>query len=1217
MDYNVSKELNKGLAAEKLSTNQRIIENSYSEKGLASIKEGQQITGTVVSVGDQVTLNFSGQKVTASKNVLKNAVPGEVKTFEVVKATPKEIELKPVEGDTVSRASFKAVMVSEADPGTILAQKEKAVQKSVKEAEYNETREMLSQIGNTLTELDCKALEKEGFPVEAFIVSGLYHALTRVKTEIAQEAQIARKDQEESQANEINDVRSDLGAVNEINNKVAKATNHITEIVSGKLAKANLPATDENVSQITNALELGKSVRGLDEKAMQYLIANEEEPSVKNIYKAGYSVTAQNPVRLSDQAWGELKGQVSEVIQSAGYEVTEENMAAARWLIENKLPMTTETFSYKKELEELKGSYQEAAVLDKLVEGLKRGINPVDMPLIDAKVTTPEQIVADIGAIKPEALTQAVKSGSELTIRNLHTIQINLNALSSSESLNRLIGSAEVQSIPETITADQAETIDNHQDIAETSGIDEEYIRDTGADTSDSGQDTDARSGSGDRSAAYQEIHARRQLEEIRLKMTLEAAGALEKKGFTVETQRLEKVVEALRELEDQYYKQYLKEADAVVNESNLQILKDTTGSIEQLKQIPSYILGTTLGSMRTQTIPGLLSEGMQLQAQLMKAGTAYETLMTVPNSEYGDSIKKAFANMDSLLSEMNIDNTAENQRAVRILSYNQMAISEDRVNQVKAYDLEVTTMIRNLHPEVTVRMIREGINPLDMPIHELNQTIDKIKEEQGITSEEKYSTYLRQLEKADAITPEERKKYIGIYRLLYNVEKSDGAALGAVVKAGREVTLDHLLTAVQTGKKGRLDAIVNDEFGALQSLTSSKESIAEQLSGFSSGSGQQDGNRRFEKEEAAAEQEEYLGRILRQIKDELTPEGLRSAGTSISQAAVVTATLSTMAQGAGSALVNQGIWETIKDVPVENLMKHLQNMNAGNAVDDDIYAQKVQEIRELSRTSEQAIRFLNDYQVPTTATNIMIANQVLNNGESPIKRLLKLQKENIVEKSENSLKEMNDLTDTLSDKHSMEAVYSQLETDAGAALNRSYSEDKIDILKLTELKNIGQQMTFIKRLAEKEYYQIPVETENGVTNMNLTILRGTKDSGRVSVTIWSEQLGNVKADFSLKDKALKGLIISDSRSGLEQLQKNTDQVEAAAKESLVTIKQLDFSYQRRDMDTYSYLNPDFGESSSSVKEDTERTLYRVAKALVLMVRSAEGSRTETDLAVS
>lgn len=1219
MDYSILKEINSGRTTGKLSVNQYTIENSSKGWGLASLKKGQLITGTVVTVGEQVTLDFNGQKITALMSVFGNAIPGEEKTFEVVKASMDEIELKLIEDINKNRKPFKAIMEKDTDWESVLAQKEKAAQKEEqkagREAEYQQTKTQLERIGATLTELDCKKLEEEGFPVETFTVNGLYHALGRIKTELASGQQT------KAGLTAAETIDADITAAKAVKDSERKTLvkSEDTNTIAQKLQQTDLPVTAENVSKVMKALDLSESAARIDDKAMRYLIARDALPTAEYIYKASYSGTSQRQEQLSEDAWSELESQVKEVIQSAGYEVNDQNLEDAKWLIENKLPLTVETFTYKKKLEELKASYDKETVLNTMMEGMKEGISPAEVPLLSQSMTDPEQIVADLWAIQPETVSVAVKNGSELSIRNLLDIQSKLNAgtsVAQSDQTAAEVGTADVQKTGITEQDEMRDAKPEDINKADTRGADSDLSETEASDKGDSGRDTsDRQSGEGNLKASYEEVRARRQLEEIRLRMTLEAARTLEKKGIKVETQQLSKVVDALRELEDNYYRQYLKEADVSATADNLQILKDTTSSIERLKYIPSYVLGSTLAESNTQTIPSLLNEGLQLQAKLEKAGTAYETLMTVPNREYGDSIKKAFANMDSLLAEMNIENTEENQRAVRILGYNSMEINQEAINQVKAYDQEVTAMIKNLHPEVTVRMLREGINPLGMSINELNQTIDRIKDEQGITSEEKYSTYLRKLEKADIITAEERKAYIGIYRLLYNVEKSDGAALGAVVKAGQEVTLEHLLTAVQTSKKGRLDAAVNDEFGTLQSLTRAKESIAEQISGFAEGTSRQNGEQ-DSKDRMAEGQIRYLERILREMKEELSPDTLKEAGQNLSQTAGQTTTTAWTAYSQPSA-EQQGIWETVKDVPVEQLAKLLQKVNTGQALEDEVYAQKVQEIRELCRASEQAVRFLNDYQVPTTSANIHLANQILSNGESPIKRFFKLQKENSAEISENSLKEINDLSDTLSDRHSMEEVYTQLETNAKAVLNQSYSEEKIDSFKLAELKSIAQQMTFIKTLAEKEYYQIPIETDRGVTNMNLTILRGTKETGKVSVTIWSEQLGNVKAELSLKDRTLSGIITSDNSRGLEQLQKNDGQLKEAALESDVTLKQLDYGFQRRDKDSYSYLNPDFNEGTTSMKAETERTLYRLAKAIVRMVRSAENSRSEADLEVS
>lgn len=1157
--------INEGNQTDSLS-----MKKDQNSKGLANLTKGQRIEGTVVEIGDQVTLNFDGQKVTTPKALLGDVKVGDVKTFEVMKATESVVELKLYDESIKNGAPIIKLAVQETDREALKAIKGKTVSQQEKEKEYRELNKMLESIGSRLTEEDYREIEEDGFPLETFSINGLYTALNRVKAKQTKEEAAAQEDQ--------------------TGQKVALPAQ---QAIEQSLTQGKLPATSENVAAVKKALDLSDSVKKMDDKTIQYLISTGATPSLENIYKAYYSSRSGSTQPLSEEEWSKLQGQAGDILTSAGYEATAENLDSAKWLIEHQLPLTEETFTYKKELENLKAGVDEKKIQIQLLEGMKEGISPMKVSLLSADRTSAEQMVDRINSISAEAVETAVKQGIQLNLRNLSQLQKQLQVETQDYESGRKNDS--------TIDADPVEDTE----VVSEKALSEETVPVNSTDAGEA-ESSDHRGASDASSQRYEEVRAKRQLEEIRLKMTADAAVQLEKKGFKVEVAELSKVVDALRELEDNYYKEYLAEADVEPSPAHVEILKATTSGMEQLRSMPEYILGSTLAVQEAQTIPSLLTEGSNLQAKLMKAGEAYETLATVPSGEYGDSIKKAFANMSSLLAEMNIENTAQNQRAVRILGYNQMDISQEAIDKVNAYDLQVSALMKNLHPAVTVRMIKEGFNPMEMNIQELNQSIDQMKEEQGISSEEKYSTFLRKLESSEGISAEERKAYIGVYRLLYNVEKSDGAALGAVMKAGQEVTLEHLLTAVQTMKKGKLEAVIDDEFGTLQGITRSQESIVEQLSSFTEKQGESSNLGQAE-QEIQEQQEEYYNRILKELETEISPDILKEVG-----ARSIAEGLKNQSLSNSTAVPQAGLWELVKSMPVDQLLKEVNQLGEAEdrTLSDVIYQEKSEQLRELCKSSEQAVRFLNDFQVATTPMNLMMANSVLSNGDSSIKRLLKLKNEKNEEKPEESLKEINDLTDNMINKQSMAAAYAELETEAKAALTQTCAEEKLDSWKLAELKTIGQQISFARKLAEKEFYQIPIETETGITNMNLTILRGAADSGKVSVTAWSDELGNIKADFTLKDKVLKGFISSDDRAGLDKLKNNMDEVEEAAKQSQVTLRQLDFGYLRNSSDSYAYQNPVTGEGNTTTQADTERILYRVAKALVQSVRTAENSES-------
>ena len=73
------------------------------------------------------------------------------------------------------------------------------------------------------------------------------------------------------------------------------------------------------------------------------------------------------------------------------------------------------------------------------------------------------------------------------------------------------------------------------------------------------------------------------------------------------------------------------------------------------------------------------------------------------------DSIQKAFASVPNLLKELGMEDTNANERAVRILGYNGMEITEENVLSVKEYDAVLNRVIDNMKPSTVLEMIRQG----------------------------------------------------------------------------------------------------------------------------------------------------------------------------------------------------------------------------------------------------------------------------------------------------------------------------------------------------------------------------------------------------------------------------------------------------------------------------------------------------------------------------
>ena len=294
--------------------------------------------------------------------------------------------------------------------------------------------------------------------------------------------------------------------------------------------------------------------------------------------------------------------------------------------------------------------------------------------------------------------------------------------------------------------------------------------------------------------------------------------------------------MERLKAKEVEYTQKLFDDKGVEYTKENGQLYVETSEKLNLLKNMPMYALG------RVATIPApSLNEvffvGQEVQTALEQAKQSYETMMTTPRQDMGDSIYKAFQNVGSMLDGIHMEHTTQNERAVKILAFNSMPITRENIMQVKVADQCVNQLMKQMTGDVTLELIRRGENPLDMDIYQLNDEVKGIKNQMSETTQEKYSEFLYKLEKTNGISQEERNAYIGIYRLFHQIEKSQGSVVGALIHQGAEVTLRNLISSVKTRAHKGMDVTVDDDFGGMKRKNPSEINMEQQIaSGFSNG---------------------------------------------------------------------------------------------------------------------------------------------------------------------------------------------------------------------------------------------------------------------------------------------------------------------------------------------------------------------------------------------
>lgn len=584
--------------------------------------------------------------------------------------------------------------------------------------------------------------------------------------------------------------------------------------------------------------------------------------------------------------------------------------------------------------------------------------------------------------------------------------------------------------------------------------------------------------------------------------------------------------------------------------------LKATMDVLSFVKQAPAALLGETLSLRQEMTLSGL-SERAQAKQQesrdtmmVRRMASNYEMMRTMVRADLGDSIKKAFAGVPSMLSDMGLEATEANQRAVRILGYNQMEITEENISNVKAYDSQVNALFSNLTPETAVHMIRTGINPLETPVYELNDQIRSIREENGFSREDKYSEYLWKLEQEEGITKEERSAYMGLYRLFNQVEQSDGAAIGMLLQEGREVTLSNLLEAVRVRKVQGVDFKADESMGALESLTWEKASISTQLAGFESGafSGQ-------EKEESRRQEQ-----MVEELLSQMTPSQVHS---------VFSREKSELDKKLDLSL--ERFYEQVKEAEGKE----------ADAVNEAYLARNAEEAVKTYKNSQEETLFLNSLHQPATLQNLMGAGLLYGKGRKLFQELL----ENAEEKKEALASRAEKLLEHFTGKEEAGAAYEELLDEAEKMLPEP------EAINIQERKQLSCGLSLAGKLAREEHYTIPLFIGESLTTVNLTIAKDREEGGRVHIQMEREHLGNLVADFSIHNGKVNGSVLGDSEDGVSWLRR---QEESFTK----NIEMLGLEVNNLAFGTDKNIDRLFAGMEEQQKADTA-DLYRVAKAFI------------------
>ena len=537
--------------------------------------------------------------------------------------------------------------------------------------------------------------------------------------------------------------------------------------ISGNKEKLKEVLGSEAVANAVDRVKDLKSTGSLSDDTKKYIIENNLAPTLDNVYKAvhsGQGSHAQNmTLNLDSTQWQQLEPQVASFFEKNGFENNSENIESAKWIISRNLPLNVDNMNTLNDLNNVDFASDEfvANLEENIAKTVALGEDGVNVLVTgkDFDENAIEEAVETVRSAMDSDVDYILKNNQKLNIKNL---KARIEARKKSD-------------IDKTLQ----ERKENAQVVENSNRI----------------------------------------LVEARAVLTSGSLFTMQKMGVSITYTEITVLVDLSVKNRSNIAENIFMLDGEMPSEPEKNLLMETMNIMSGFNKLPISVAGSVYTSSIEFTVSQVYSEGSNLVSRYKIAGEVYEAIGTSVRPDLGDNIKKAFRNVDDLLELQGIEANDENRRAARVLGYNSLEITVEAVETMGNIVSQLDMLTKNLTPKAAVHLIRNGINPLNTNIEELNEQLVEInKEIHAEDMDEKYSEYLWKLEKNKSITKEERDAYIQLYRIIEHINREDGRAAGSVAKAGANLTLANLYSAVKTMRTKSIDKTIDDDFGLLES---------------------------------------------------------------------------------------------------------------------------------------------------------------------------------------------------------------------------------------------------------------------------------------------------------------------------------------------------------------------------------------------------------------
>ncbi len=554
-------------------------------------------------------------------------------------------------------------------------------------------------------------------------------------------------------------------AVNALLKEGINLQNISISMLSKTLGKAGgVPSQDKIKETLEIVKSKAQSIGNLDPTTVVKFIGDGKEPTLENLYTAKFSSTENGEIKpnLSEKEWNDLLPQLKKLFRKEGIEYNKETEKFAKLFIENNIPITKENMNKAFMLSSLENLADMDAVLETAKNLIVLGENPYAVRVLEFGFAVQNESdsagqSAKLTA-KADILKRAEKILEKLPFLNEEHIKsvINQNRV---VNLSNLVSAAN-----DNITLPQT----NNNSI----------------------------------------VSAQLNLAEIQLKLSYEASVKLINKGLEIDLMPIQELVQRLREAEKEAYAGLFGDGD---NSANLEQKVESISNLYDALRLSQPLTPNVYGDILNKTADFTV-DNIYKAVRFAKAVSSHETL---PNPKYGDNFGKVKEALKDFVAGLGLEASEENFKAASILSRNEIEVTAENIQEIKAIDNKIQDVYNRLHPNIAASMIEDGLNPLEMHVDDVLAYIEQFNDQYGVNLSDRIPELIAD-QRLD-LSEEQRQSMLAVYRMLNMVKKNGSLSLGVAFKNNLDYTLGNLLEAAKNpGKVSRKDYIADESFGGL-----------------------------------------------------------------------------------------------------------------------------------------------------------------------------------------------------------------------------------------------------------------------------------------------------------------------------------------------------------------------------------------------------------------